>query len=90
MNPDNKDAEYILLRKSITKEIIRHKNELEKKMKRKIREIEEIYEFKFSKLEENYKIALNHLLIKRDNENKFIEQADKMKNIIKGLQGYVE
>lgn len=84
-----KSAEYILLRKSITKEIVRHKNELEKKMKQNIMNIEEYYESKFRKLEENYRIVLNHLIIKRDNENKFIEESDRMKNVIKSLQRYI-
>ena len=84
------DAQYILLRKSITKEIIRNKKETERKMEYELQCIKSSYDSRLQKLSQQYQDCLKHLIIKRDNENEFIEQANKMKKIIAQLKLFSE
>ena len=84
------DAQYILLRKSITKEILRHKKELEKRMEYELQCIKISYDSRLQKLAQQYQDCLKHLIIKRDNENLFIEEANKMKKIIAHMKLFLE
>ena len=80
-----KDAEYILLRKSITKEIGRHKKELERAYKEDIQSIRYSYDSRLRKMQEKYDECYKHLINQRDNENKFIEEIERLKCILRGL-----
>lgn len=80
-----KDAEYILLRKSITKEIVRHKKELERNHKEDLQNIRDAYDCRLRKMQEKYDSCYKHLINQRDNENKFIEEIERLKRILRGL-----
>jgi hypothetical protein len=87
---EKQHADYILLRKSITKEILRHKKEIEKKMNFELEMIKNQYERRFQKLTQQYNDCLKHLLIKRENENAFIGETNKIKAIISKLKLIVD
>ena len=83
-------SEYILLRKSITKEISRTRKELEKRIDFERDCLRNSLQHHVAKLTQQYNDCLKHLIIKRDNENAFIEEANKMKRIIANMKSFVD
>ncbi len=82
------EADYILLRKSVTKEILRHKKELNKRMDAEVALIRCVYDSRLRELSRNCNELMEHLLVKRNNENKFIEEIDELRKLVNNLKAF--